>query len=128
MLRTRVAALVLAVLAALACLGAAAERTLEAAIQAKDAGAATQAIQDFVSTYNTLLAGISNQFTFNAATNTAGPLAGDGALRCLRRLEHPEAQAQCTTIGRDLPARVRISRVAARPSISGICTSISTTS
>jgi flagellar hook-associated protein 2 len=49
-----------------------------------DVSRAKQAIQSFVSSYNTVTTGINNQFSFNSASNSAGPLAGDSALRSLQ--------------------------------------------
>lgn len=38
---------------------------------------ATQAINQFVTDYNTAISGVNAQFTFNSSTNSEGPLAGD---------------------------------------------------
>src|SRR5262249_36860382 len=38
---------------------------------------ATQAINDFVNAYNTVMAAINSQFAINTATNTAGVLSND---------------------------------------------------
>jgi len=51
---------------------------------APDKAGATQAINEFVSSYNALIQAVNAQFTFNPATNTAGPLAGNSSLRSLQ--------------------------------------------
>lgn len=42
-----------------------------------DAAQATTAINNFVSAYNQVISDINQEFTFNTATNSQGPLAGD---------------------------------------------------
>jgi len=49
-----------------------------------DTNKATQAVNDFVTSYNTLMGLINSQFAFNPATNTAGPLGADSSLRSLQ--------------------------------------------
>jgi flagellar hook-associated protein 2 len=49
-----------------------------------DTNGATQAVNNFVSAYNTVIGAISAQFTYNGATNSAGTLAANGALRSLQ--------------------------------------------
>jgi len=49
-----------------------------------DTTKATQAVNDFVSAYNTVISSINAQFTVNTATNTEGPLASNSALRSLQ--------------------------------------------
>jgi flagellar hook-associated protein 2 len=44
----------------------------------------TQAVTDFVTAYNTVIQDLSSQFTFNATTNTVGPLGGDPGARLLQ--------------------------------------------
>lgn len=44
----------------------------------------TNAINNFVVEYNTLVTDVNTQFTVNAGTNTEGPLGGDSALRILQ--------------------------------------------
>jgi flagellar hook-associated protein 2 len=44
----------------------------------------TQAVNDFISAYNTVINDINTQFTVNPATNTEGPLGGDPSLRTLQ--------------------------------------------
>jgi len=44
----------------------------------------TQAINNFISAYNTVIGDINAQYTVNAATNTEGPLGGDSSLRSLQ--------------------------------------------
>jgi len=47
-------------------------------------GAATQAINNFVSSYNQLTKDINAQFAYNAGTGTSGPLAGDSTVRMVQ--------------------------------------------
>ncbi len=49
-----------------------------------DAGAVTQAINDFVSSYNSVMTAINNQFAVSGSSNTAGPLASNSSLRALQ--------------------------------------------
>jgi len=49
-----------------------------------DANQATQAINNFVSAYNTVINDINTQFTVNPTTNSEGPLASDSDLRTLQ--------------------------------------------
>jgi len=42
---------------------------------------AAQAINNFVNAYNSLIADLNSQFTYNAATQSSGPLSGDGTAR-----------------------------------------------
>lgn len=49
-----------------------------------DTNGATQAVNNFVSAYNTVISAINAQFTFNPATNTGGALAANSALRSLQ--------------------------------------------
>lgn len=49
-------------------------------------GQVTQAINNFVSAYNTVINDINQQFTVNAATNSEGPLGSDSALRTLQSI------------------------------------------
>lgn len=44
----------------------------------------TQAVNDFISTYNTVINDINTQYTVNPATNSEGPLGGDPSLRSLQ--------------------------------------------
>lgn len=44
----------------------------------------TQAVNNFVSAYNTVINDINTQYTVNPATNTEGPLGGDPSLRSLQ--------------------------------------------
>jgi flagellar hook-associated protein 2 len=44
----------------------------------------TQAVNNFISAYNTVINDINTQFTVNAATNSEGPLGGDASLRTLQ--------------------------------------------
>jgi len=46
----------------------------------------TQAINNFVSAYNTVINDINQQFTVNTATNSEGPLGPDSALRTLQSI------------------------------------------
>jgi flagellar hook-associated protein 2 len=46
--------------------------------------AATTAIDNFVSAYNTVVGNLNSQFTVNPTTNREGPLGGDTALRSLQ--------------------------------------------
>jgi flagellar hook-associated protein 2 len=49
-----------------------------------DVSQATDAINNFVSAYNTVINDINQQYTVDSATNSEGPLAADGALRSLQ--------------------------------------------
>jgi flagellar hook-associated protein 2 len=49
-----------------------------------DTAGATQAVNDFVAAYNSIITSINQQFTYNPASGTAGPLASDGDLRGLQ--------------------------------------------
>ncbi|HYA25988.1 MAG TPA: flagellar filament capping protein FliD, partial [Terriglobales bacterium] len=51
---------------------------------AADSTDATNAINTFVTAYNTLIGDINQQFTVNTTTNTEGPLGSDGSLRQLQ--------------------------------------------
>jgi flagellar hook-associated protein 2 len=50
-----------------------------------DTAQATQAINNFVSAYNTVIGDINQQFTVNPATNSEGPLGSDSSLRALQQ-------------------------------------------
>lgn len=47
--------------------------------------AAVTAINDFVSSYNTLMQQLNTQFTYNPASKTGGPLAGDTNVRLVQQ-------------------------------------------
>jgi flagellar hook-associated protein 2 len=49
-----------------------------------DATQATSAIDNFVNAYNQVISDINQEFTFNAATNSQGPLGSDSGLRALQ--------------------------------------------
>jgi flagellar hook-associated protein 2 len=49
-----------------------------------DVNQATQAINNFVSAYNTVVGDINQQFTVDPSTNSEGPLGGDNSLRLLQ--------------------------------------------
>ncbi|HET8668423.1 MAG TPA: flagellar filament capping protein FliD, partial [Terriglobales bacterium] len=49
-----------------------------------DTGRAKQALADFVTAYNSVISALNGQFTVNAATKTAGVLAGDSTIRGLQ--------------------------------------------
>jgi flagellar hook-associated protein 2 len=49
-----------------------------------DTTQATQAINSFVSAYNTIIGDINQQFTVNPSTNSEGPLGSDSSLRALQ--------------------------------------------
>ena len=49
-----------------------------------DTAAATRAIDNFVSAYNTVIGNLNSQFTVNPTTNNEGPLGSDTALRSLQ--------------------------------------------
>ena len=49
-----------------------------------DTAKVRQAVNDFVSAYNGVISAINTQFTYEPATKTAGPLAGDSALRVVQ--------------------------------------------
>ncbi len=49
-----------------------------------DTTAATNAIDNFVSAYNTVIGDLNTQFTVDPTTNSEGPLGGDAALRTLQ--------------------------------------------
>jgi len=60
--------------------GESAGRTVSVGV-ANDTDQAKQAIEDFVSNYNTLISTINSQFTYDESTQTAGVLAGDASVR-----------------------------------------------
>jgi flagellar capping protein FliD len=49
-----------------------------------DSAGATQAVNDFVTAYNSIITSINQQFTYNPASGTAGTLSGNGDLRALQ--------------------------------------------
>ena len=49
-----------------------------------DTNGATQAVNNFVSAYNTVIKAINTQFSFNPATNTGGALSANSSLRSLQ--------------------------------------------
>jgi len=49
-----------------------------------DTTQATQAINDFVAAYNSVITAINGQFAYDSTTKTAGVLSGDGGLRSLQ--------------------------------------------
>jgi len=49
-----------------------------------DTARATQAVNAFVASYNTVMGAINSQFTFDPVANTAGPLAANSSLRSLQ--------------------------------------------
>jgi flagellar hook-associated protein 2 len=49
-----------------------------------DTNGATQAVNNFVSAYNTVIKAINTQFSFNSATNTGGALSANSSLRSLQ--------------------------------------------
>jgi flagellar hook-associated protein 2 len=51
---------------------------------AADSAQAEQAVNSFVSAYNSAIQAISAQFTYDTTTQTAGPLAGDSSLRTIQ--------------------------------------------
>ncbi len=51
---------------------------------APNTSATSQAVSNFVSAYNTVITAINSQFTVNANTHAAGPLAANSALRSLQ--------------------------------------------
>ena len=51
---------------------------------ANDTQTITQAVSDFVSSYNTLIQAINGQFSFDSASNVGAPLAGNSSLRALQ--------------------------------------------
>lgn len=51
---------------------------------APDVNQAAQAVNNFVSAYNTVIGDINQQFTIDPTTNTEGPLGGDSSLRSLQ--------------------------------------------
>lgn len=51
---------------------------------ANDTQTITQAVSNFVSSYNTLVQAINGQFSFDSASNTGAPLAGNSSLRALQ--------------------------------------------
>jgi flagellar hook-associated protein 2 len=51
---------------------------------ANDTQTITQAVSNFVSSYNTLVQAINGQFSFDSASNTGAPLAGNSSLRSLQ--------------------------------------------
>jgi flagellar hook-associated protein 2 len=46
-----------------------------------DSASAVQAINNFVNAYNSVIADLNSQFTYNATTQSSGPLSGDGTAR-----------------------------------------------
>src|SRR5208337_3567985 len=61
-----------------------------------DTTAITNAINNFVLEYNTVIGDINTQFTVNAATNTEGPLGADTYLRNLQSSLLADAGYQTT--------------------------------
>jgi len=51
-----------------------------------DQAGAVQAIQNFVSAYNSLITSINAQFQFNSTTNSSGPLATDSSVSTLQSI------------------------------------------
>ena len=51
---------------------------------ANDTQTITQAVSDFVSSYNTLIQAINGQFSFDSTSNVGAPLAGNSSLRALQ--------------------------------------------
>jgi flagellar hook-associated protein 2 len=51
---------------------------------APDSARATQAVNDFVTAYNSIITTINQQFTYNPASGKAGELSGNGDLRALQ--------------------------------------------
>jgi flagellar hook-associated protein 2 len=51
---------------------------------ASDSPGATQAVNSFVTAYNSLITSVNQQFTYNPASGTAGVLSGNGDLRGLQ--------------------------------------------
>jgi len=49
-----------------------------------DAASAAQAINTFVSAYNSLVADVSSQFVYDSTNKTSGPLSGDSTVRLLQ--------------------------------------------
>src|SRR5438445_9099185 len=49
-----------------------------------DTARATQAVNAFVASYNTVMGAINSQFSFDPVANTAGPLAANSSLRSLQ--------------------------------------------
>jgi flagellar hook-associated protein 2 len=49
-----------------------------------DADQASQAINAFISAYNTLLSQVNSQFAYNSTSQTSGPLSGDSTVRMLQ--------------------------------------------
>jgi flagellar hook-associated protein 2 len=49
-----------------------------------DTNKVTQAVKDFVTAYNAIIQDLTNQFTFNTSTSSAGPLAADSGARLVQ--------------------------------------------
>lgn len=49
-----------------------------------DTAKVRQAVNDFVSAYNTVISAINTQFTYDQTSKSAGPLAGDSSLRVVQ--------------------------------------------
>lgn len=67
-----------------------------------DAGQATTAINNFVSAYNQVISDINTEFTFNTATNSQGPLAGDSLVEQLQSSLLNDAAYSVTGNGGDV--------------------------
>jgi flagellar hook-associated protein 2 len=65
-----------------------------------DTGTAAQAINAFVSNYNSLVSSVNSQFAYNSTSQTAGPLSGDTTVRMLQSalLAAPSYAASSGTI------------------------------
>ena len=51
---------------------------------APDTSSISTAVSSFVTAYNTLIADVNSQFTYNKSTNTAGTLSGDSTISALQ--------------------------------------------
>jgi flagellar hook-associated protein 2 len=51
----------------------------------QDISRVSQAINDFVSSFNSIIGSINTQFTYDAATQTSGALSGDASIRTLQQ-------------------------------------------
>ena len=51
---------------------------------APNASAVTSAVTSFVNDYNTLIGQVNTEYSFNASTNTGGPLEGDSTVEMLQ--------------------------------------------
>jgi flagellar hook-associated protein 2 len=65
----------------------------------EDTGRVSQAINNFVSSYNSIVSAINDQFAYDATTQTAGALSGDASVRGLQQQLLEQISYSSTTTG-----------------------------